>query len=238
VAVGGAEPGRGADLTGRARFEEALAGRGVAWAPLLWERLAELVRQPAPEWWRDATVAQRLLVDAAGVAGADALFVVARASGNGLAALDSVADGDDVRAGCELVGRLRESAPFAVIAALPGPERLLRDFEVDDLDAAEDALADLARAFLEAGADALAVIGADARAGARRVSAVGTFFGRPVLAIAPGAAWFEAGSDASVATVSPAGAWPALAAGLVVTGDDVSALWDADRLHAVGAARP
>jgi hypothetical protein len=225
-------------LTGRDRFAEALGGRAVAWAPLLWERLADLVRQPTPHWWRDATLAQRLLADAAGVARADALFVVARAEGCGPAALESVADSEDVRAGCELVERLRGSAPFAVIAALPGPERLRREFEVDDPEDAEDALADLARAFLEAGADAVAVIGADAGEGARRVSSVAAFYGRPVLAIAPDEAWFEAGSDAPVAMVPAAGAWPPLSAGLIVTAGDASALWDADRLHAVGAARP
>ncbi len=225
-------------MTGRERFAHALAGQGVAWAPLLWDGLPELVRQPAAEWWADPTVAQRLLADAAGIAGADALFVVAQTGGSGLAALESAADSGAVRAACELVARLRQSAPFAVIAAVPDAERLQRDFAVDDPDAADDALTDLARAFLEAGADAVAAIGPDAAAGARRLASLGTFFGRPVLAIAPDGAAFTAGSDAPVALLAADGAWPRLDAGLVVTAQDVSAAWDADRLRAVAEARP
>jgi hypothetical protein len=62
-------------LTGRERFREAIAGRGAAFAPILWEQLPELVRQPQDAWWRDPTVARRLLADAAALALADAMFV-------------------------------------------------------------------------------------------------------------------------------------------------------------------
>ncbi|HEY4280674.1 MAG TPA: hypothetical protein VGM91_20825 [Conexibacter sp.] len=225
-------------MTGRERFEAALAGRSVAWAPLLWERLPELVRQPAAAWWRDATVAQRLLADAAGVAGADALFVLAVPGerGGGEDALDALADGADALAVRELVGRLRASAPFAAIAALPDAAALLRDFGAGDPDVAEDALADLARSLLDAGADALAVVGDQAGESARRVAAIGAFYGRPVLAVEPARAWFESGSDAPVALVGEDGGWPA--AGLAVTAGDVSARWDADALRAAGEARP
>jgi hypothetical protein len=224
-------------VTGRARFEAALAGQAVAWAPLVWERLPELVRQPAAAWWRDPTIAQRLLADAAGIAGADALFVLAapgeRRGGDD--ALDALADGDDARAVRDLVARLRASAPFAVVAALPDTATLLRDFAASDEDVAEDALADLARGLLDAGADALAVVGEDVRESARRVAGIGAFYGRPVLAVEPGEAWFASGSEAPVALVEGAGGWPA--AGLAITAGDASVRWDADALRAAGEAR-
>ncbi len=225
-------------MNGRDRFEAALAGRAVAWAPFVWERLPELVRQPAAAWWRDPTVAQRLLADAAGVAGADALFVLAAPGerGGGDDALDALADGDDAHAVRDLVGRLRASAPFATIGALPDTATLLRDFGAADADVAQDALADLARGLLDAGADALAVVDDDVRESARRLAGIGAFYGRPVLAVQPGAAWFETGSDAPVAVVDGAGGWPA--AGLAITAGDVSTRWDADALRAAGAARP
>jgi hypothetical protein len=201
-------------------------------------RRAALARPPAAAWWRDPTVAQRLLADAAGVAGADAMFVLAAPGehGGGDDALDALADGDDERAVRDLVARLRASAPFAAIAALPDTATLLREFAASDEDVAEDALADLARGLMDAGADALAVVGDDVRESARRVAGIGAFYGRPVLAVEPGGAWFESGSQAPVALVDGAGGWPA--AGLAITAGDVSVRWDVDALRAAGEARP
>lgn len=208
-------------MTGRERFQAAVEGRAVAWAPRVWERLPELVRQPAADWWRDATAGRRLLLDAAGIAGADALFVEAvpgpRAGGDD--ALDDLATSDDTRAVGALIGQL--SAPFAVIAALPRASDLLRDFGGSDPECAEDALTDLARTLLEAGADALAVPSA-----ASRVAAIGAFYGRPVLDLE------------SVPVVGEDGAWPAIGAGVVTTAGDASLYWDADALRRAGAGRP
>jgi len=57
-----------------------------------------------------------------------------------------------------------------------------------------------------------------------------------VLAVEPGGAWFESGSQAPVALVDGAGGWPA--AGLAITSGDVSVRWDVDALRAAGEARP
>ena len=103
MALGGAESDGRADLTGRERFAAALGGDGVAFAPYVWERLPEFVHQPATDWWRDGTTARRLLVDAASLAGADAMVVDAcgealravAAGGPGIDVLDG-APGSDV----------------------------------------------------------------------------------------------------------------------------------------------
>lgn len=237
-------------MTGRERFEAALGGRGVAFAPLVWERLPELVHQVADGWWHDPGAGLRLLGDAAALAGADAMFVLAageaaaerrRSGATGDDALDALAGTPEAEAGYELVQALRASSTFAVIAALPDAETLRMTFEAADADAADDALCDLARAHLDAGADALAVLGSDGsavRAAAARVGGVGDFYGCPVLGLCEADAWWERGCDAPLAVMAADGTWPALAAGLVVTPDDVSTRWDADRLHAVGRSHP
>lgn len=240
-------------MTGRERFLDAVAGRSVAFAPLAWERLAELVHQPAEDWWRDPSRGQRLLADLSGLAGADAVVVLAavdaasavRAAGaRGDEALDRFADTPEAGAGYELVKRLTASESFAAIAGLPTVRWLQSHFEAEEPEAAEDALSDLARGYLDAGADALAVIGAGAdevREAARRAKAAGDFYGRPVLAFASSphgwTAWLESGGAGSVALLSPDGEWPRVASGVVGTPGDVSGTWDPMRLHAIGSAR-
>jgi hypothetical protein len=238
-------------LTGRERFRLALEGRDVAFAPLVWERLAELVHHAAPDWWRDPVVGQRLLTDTAGLACADALFVVAAADAaasvaaagaRGDDALDELARSPDAQSGYELVATVRESRPFAIIAALPDAAWLQARFGAPEPEAAEDALSDLARGYLDAGADALAIIGGEdaaVRRAADRAGSTGDYYGRPVLAICRSAdaveAWLHTGGRCSVATISDAGEWPDLSAGLVLTAGDVGPTWDAARLHAVGS---
>jgi len=223
-------------VSGRARFAAALAGGAVAWAPLVWERLPELALQPAADWWRDATVARRLLLDVAAVADADALFVVAvpGVRGGGDEALDALASGSDAGAVCSLLERLAASAPFATIALVPDADVLARDFGAEDVECAEDALADLVRAVLEAGADAVALSGDAAAASADRVAGIASYYGRPVLVL-DAAPRFAAGSDAPVVVVGDDGAAPAgFSAGLAVTAGDVSARWDAAALRRAG----
>jgi hypothetical protein len=252
MAVRRAEPRRGADLNGRDRLVAALAREGLAFAPMLWERLPALVHEQQADWWQDPTTAQRLMSDAAGLSGADAMFVLvareavrcAAASGaRGDAALDALASMPEARRGIDLVRALHDVAPYGVIAAVPPPAALQRALGGEEPEAAEDAFTDLVSGYLEAGADAVAVTGnekAEVSAGLARAARLGALYGRPVLAVCMGSgetsAWDEHGAPLDV--ISEAGEWPPLAFGLVITAIDVSAGWDAARLRAVGMARP
>ncbi len=239
-------------MTGRDRFLAALAGDAVAFAPIVWERLPELVHQEQAGWWQDPTTGQRLISDAAAVALADAMFVfiaadaVDRAVSNGERgdeALDSLGQLPEVVNGAELVRCLHQVAAHAVIAALPTPAELLAEFAGEEIETAEDGFTDLASAFLGAGADALAVTGDDVRqieAGVRRAAEMGKLFGRPVLGIqmADGGASGWTADDKPVGVLAHDGTWPPVTSGVVITPGDVSGRWDASALRAAGSARP
>ena len=236
-------------MSGGGRFGAALAGAATAFAPILWERLPELVHQPRAQWWRDATVAQRLIADAAALAGADAMFLFAAAeavretveSGHGGDdVIDALAAGEAAAAGAELAACLRAAGGCAVIAALPDPVALCRALHGEEAEAAEDAFTDLALSYLQAGVDALAVIGDGAEeiaAGVARGCRVAELFGTPVLGLRVGPAeasgWVHDGPELGV--LGDAGEWPGLGVrGVVVTPGDVSGRWDAQRLRAAG----
>lgn len=252
MALGRAEPLRGADLSGRHRFLSALAGRDLAFAPIVWEALPALVHQERVDWWQDPTVGQRLIADTAALAGADAMFVFAAHEAvrhalavgeRGDAALDALASTAAVVAGVDLVRCLREVANHGVVAAVPAPGVLQRALGGGQDEAAEDAFTDLCSAYLEAGADAVAIMGeegGEVGAGVTRAARLAGLYGRPVLGVAEldgeVEAWDEHGEPLGV--ISADGKWPSLVEGLVITPGDVSARWDAARLRAVGAARP
>lgn len=232
---------------GRERFQLACEGRSLAYAPLLWEQLPELVRQDPADWWRDAARGRRLILDAAGIADADAMFVVAaiESRDGGVEELEALGDHPDVRATVGLVECLAGTVPFAVIVALPDAATLEQGFAGAEPEDAEDALSDLARTHLAAGADALAVVGTDPAAvgvSARRAAAVSAFFGRPAFGLSARPGGVETWSDGASGTVlalSESGAWPpADARGIVTTPGDVSGRWDAPALRAIAAARP
>lgn len=229
-----------------------MAGDGVAFAPIVWERLPSLVHQEQADWWKDPTVAQRLIADAAALAGADAMFVFAAGEAvrsalaegaRGDAALDALASGEDALCGAELVRALRATAQHAVIAAVPAPAVLHRDVDAGEPEAAEDAFTDFVSGYLEAGADAVAVIGAEALEvtdGMDRAVRLVDLFGRRLLGVcgdgADTKAWDEQGEPLGV--ITPDGDWPDRASGVVITPGDVSPRWDAARLRSVGNARP
>lgn len=239
-------------MTGRDRFLSAMAGEGLAFAPIVWERLPALVHQERAGWWRDPTVGQRLIADAAALSAADAMFVLAAAEAvrsavaegaRGDTALDALASGEDARSGAELVRALRATAQHAVIAAVPAPAVLQRDLSAEERDAAEDAFTDFVSGYLEAGADAVAVIGAEALEvtdGLDRAVRLVELFGRRLLGVCgkdgDTKAWDEQGEPLGV--ISSDGHWPDRASGVVITPGDVSHRWDAARLREVGTARP
>jgi hypothetical protein len=239
-------------LSGRDRFLAALAGEGLAFAPIVWDRLPALVHQERADWWQDPTVGQRLIADAAALAGADAMFVCAAAEAvrsavatglRGDAALDALASGEATRSGTELVRALRATAQHAVIAAVPAPGTLAQELSGEEADAAEDAFTDFVSSYLEAGADAVAVIGTDAlevNDGMDRAVRLVELFGRRLIAVCRDdgdtKAWDAQGEALGV--ISCAGDWPDRPAGIVITPGDVSGRWDAALLRAVGMARP
>src|SRR4051794_992016 len=230
VAVRRRQPGGRAHLTGRERFEAAAAGRALAFEPLLWDDVAELVRQPAAGWWRDPGTATRILIDAATLAGADALLVPALpaavddAAGSGArcdGAPDGLAAAAPVRRAVAMLERLAASDSRAVVAVLPDVAALLRGMGGDDTYVAEDAFLDLARAALEAGVDGLAVLGADEAAVApsgERAGGLAALFRRPVVgAVLGGAAWIEQRPEVPVGFLAGDGGWPEQDAGVVLT---------------------
>lgn len=239
-------------MSGRDRFLAALAGEGLAFAPIVWEQLPALVHQERAGWWRDPTVGQRLIADAAALAGADAMFVCvaseavrcAVATGvTGDAALEALASSEDARHGVELVRALRATAKHAVIAAVPAPAVLQRELAGEEPDAAEDAFTDFVSSYLEGGADAVAVVGAEALEvtdGMDRAVRLVELYGRRLLGVCgqddDSKAWDEQGEPLGVITSE--GDWPERESGVVITPGDVSPRWDAARLRAVGNARP
>lgn len=220
--------------------------------PIVWERLPELIHQERADWWRYPALAQRLIADVAALAIADGMFVFAADEAIGCAmaagqlgddAVDALARSPESASGSELVACMREASGHAVIPALPPPAALRRSLSGDELEPAEDAFTDLASAYLEAGADAVAVNGGDAvevADGVRRAAALGKLYGRPVLGLCQTgettSGWTEHG--AALGVVSETGGWPANDSGVVITPGDVSSRWDAARLRAVGSARP
>lgn len=234
------------------RFRAAVAGESLAFAPILWERLPELVRQPQPDWWRAPATGQRLIADAAALAHADAMFAfvahetVRAAAAAGLSgddAIDGLAQSADAAQGGELVACVHEVCAHAIIAAVPAPAVLSRELAGEEPEAAEDAFSDLALCYLQAGADAIAVTGDDrdeVSAGVGRAASLGELFSRPVLALCgPGgraAGWTHGGTP--VAVLSESGDWPAVQHGVVTTSGDVSGRWSAEQLRAAGGGRP
>jgi hypothetical protein len=239
-------------LSGRSRFVAALAGNGLAFVPIVWEALAALVHQERAEWWQDPTVGQRLIADAAALAGADAMFVLAAGEAvrgavsrgeRGDAVLDALASTGAVTRGAELVRCVHDVADHGVVAGVPAPAVLQRALGGEEPEAAQDAFTDLCSAYLEAGADALAVMGEEGGEigeGVTRAARLAALYGRPVLGVAEldgeVEGWDEHGEPLGV--ISADGEWPGCASGVVITPGDVSARWDAARLRSVGAARP
>jgi len=239
-------------LSGRERFRRALGGDELAFAPIVWERLPALVHQEQADWWRRRVLAQRLIADAAALAVADAMFVfvadeaircAVEAGERGDDVIDALARGAASVAGTELVACLREVSAHAVIAALPPAPALRRTLSGEEPEAAEDAFTDLTSSYLDAGADAIAVVGDDAgevAEGVRRAGKLGKLFDRPVLGLCVDGAtvtgWAEDGTALGV--VADAAGWAAVDRGVVITAGDVSSRWDAAALRAVGSARP
>ena len=206
-------------MNGRDRTGSALSGGDcTAFAPLVWTRLPEFVRASTnAAFWLEVGTAQRLLVDGGSVCAADALVVPLLPqtyASIGLAVLDCRADAviklPDVAAAVALVGRLAAVGGVGLIVEVPGLVGLgglLPEAPEEDV---EDALSDMVRAGLEAGADAVAVRGQPEGDVGHTVDAVlslAEFYGAQVIGIDGGRGWSGSGLCA-VSLLGRDGAWP------------------------------
>ena len=224
MAVGQAQPAGRPHLTGSQRFREAIEGGGVAFAPILWERLRELVRQPQDGWWRDPTsgagcwpmrrrwrwptrcscACRPTRVCPRGCAGGS------RSRGRRVRGDRGASDSRRADAGAGQRGdrgrRGRVLGPRDRV--LRGGRRRARRIR--------------RRTQLRS------------RRGRARRAEAGGLFGRPVLGVCGEEGWIDGGGALGVVSVK--GEWPA-GRGVVITPGDVSGRWSAEQLHAVGSAR-
>lgn len=234
-------------MNARDRARAALAGgSAVAFAPLAWARLPAFVNAAgAGEFWLDPGLTQRLLTDAGDVCTADALTVPVLPglrSGTPPAPVREsaeVAALAEVTAAVRVIGRLAGTGAAGLVAEMPTLAQLARLLPGAAAEDAEDALCDLARACLEAGADALTVRGDDqpgvaGTAGA--VQGVAGYYGAPVLAVAGERGWAPGGGP-PVGLLGPAGHWPELAHGIVLTSGDITGWWTPAEARALLAQR-
>jgi len=233
-------------LTGRARLETALTGGDcVAFAPLVWARLPEFVRSSVvPEFWLDIATTQRMLGDAASVCLADALAVpllprLGPAGAITAPSPDEIAELEEVAASAALLGRLRAIGEVGLVAEFPGLGELARMFPgASDLDL-EDALNDLVRIGLEAGAQAAVVrvpVGEDLTRSLAAVAPVAGYYFASVLGVdGERASAFH--DSCQVALLGHDGSWPELSRGVVLSAGDVTEWWTPDDMRAVLAGR-
>lgn len=230
-------------MNGRDRTRAVLAGgEDVVFAPLAWSRLPEFVHASVTgEFWLDVGVTQRLLADAGDVCAADALAVPllprlrSRAAAAPIGHSAEVAGLPDVRAATRLIGQLAAVGAVGQIAELPTLGQLAELLPEAAAEDTEDALSDLGRAGLEAGADAVAVRGTDRSDVGRTVDAIAPladFYGAPALGVDGEQGW-AAGGRFPVGLLGPAGDWPQLARGLILTNGDITGWWTPAEVRAV-----
>ena len=234
--------GRGAaGTTGPDRMRGALSGADlVAFAPLAWARLPGFLHVAlAGAFWLDVGTTQRLLGDAAGVCAADACVVplLPRLPSCGGAVPPGGADAPrdagefaarpEVAATTALLRRLADTAGVGLVAELPplaSLSGLLPGAAPEDV---EDALTDLARAGLEAGAQAVCVRGAagpDVAATVEAIAPLADFYGASTLGVDGERGW-AAGDVCPVGVLGRDGRWPELTRGVVLTAGDVTEWW-------------
>jgi hypothetical protein len=248
-------------LTPQGRLRAALSGGDVvAFAPLAWARLPEFLHVTrTTEFWLEAGPMQRLLGDAASVCAADACVVSllprlrypedpgtpappgpVPAPAATPRAADEIVALPDVTAAVGLLRRLADAGQTGLVAELPplaGLATLIADPVTEDV---EDALTDLVRAGLEAGAQAIVIRGTDGQDVARTVGAIAPladFYGAKALGIDAGRGW-AADNCCPVGLLGRDGEWPTLARGVVLTAGDVTDWWTPHDMRAVLRERP
>jgi hypothetical protein len=134
-----------------------------------------------------------------------------------------------------IVARLAAIGDLGIVVEIPGLDVLETMFNEVSLNELEDATSELARAALEAGADAICVRTAPSETLDREldaVTALAEFYGVTALAVNDrnGAA---GNSHCAVGVLGSDGEWPALDRGIILTGGDISRWWSPDDLRSV-----
>jgi hypothetical protein len=255
-------------LTPQGRFRAALSGQDlVAFAPLAWARLPEFLHiTRTSAFWLEVGTVQRMLGDAASVCTADACVVpllprLRGPAGSGTPAeagpvpapagqvpasavtpraADEIVTLPEVTAAVLLLRRLADLGQTGLVAELPplaSLATLIADPVPEDV---EDALTDLVRAGVEAGAQAIIIRGTDRQEVARTVGAIAPladFYGAKALGIDGERGW-AADSCCPVGLLGRDGQWPKLARGVVLTAGDVTDWWTPRDMRAVLRERP
>jgi hypothetical protein len=248
MAFGNEEPRCGANLSGRETTRHALSGGDdIAFAPLAWESLPAFVRATSDSaFWHDLSTSLRLLNDAVGVTSADALVIpllpqVTTVLERGLVGLspDDLIGSTDAVSTVAIIERLAAIGAVGVVAEVPSLRRLeelLGRVVIEDL---EDAMSDLLRSALEAGADAVCVRTAKGESLERALKGVAPiveFFGATAIALTIDGGISDS-ARCGVSLLGPDGTWPVLDRGVVFTSGDVTTWWEPDEMRRVLASR-
>lgn len=254
-------------MSARARFETALGGGDcVAFAPLAWSKLPAFVRTPAPEeFWLDVGATQRMLGDAAGICRSDAITVpllacpgavAAQAAGAAAGAVAATAAAgagaarmpascgeivrtEEVAAAAVVLERLRAVGEPGLAAELPTLGELAGLFPDEDDEDREDALNDLVRTSVEAGAQAVVLrarTGEDLRRSLEAIAPLATYYGATVLGVGAGRATSYP-ERCEVGLLERDGTWPELGRGVILSAGDLTKWWTPDDLRGVLAGR-
>ena len=155
-------------------------------------------------------------------------------------AADEIVTLPEVTAAVFLLRRLADVGQTGLVAELPplaSLATLIADPVPEDI---EDALTDLVRAGVEAGAQAIVIRGTDRQEVARTVSAIAPladFYGAKALGIDGERGW-AADNCCPVGLLGRDGQWPKLARGVVLTAGDVTDWWTPHDMRAVLRERP
>jgi hypothetical protein len=234
-------------LTGPAQLGAALKGADcVAFAPLVWSRLPEFVRSPSgAEFWRDLGATQRMLGDATRVCHADAITVpllprLGSGVGRSAAATCSEFAGlAEVAAAAALLDRLHAIGEAGLVAQLPTLADLARLFPEEADEDREDALNDLVRIGLEAGAQVVVVRASndgELSGSLEAVAPLATYYCSTLLGV-DGQRASAFNDSCQVAVLDRGGRWPELSSGVVLTVGDLTEWWTPDDLRTVLSGR-
>lgn len=217
-----------------AALREALSGKSRCFAPFAWEALPSLVNvTAASQWWTDATLCRRLLLDLIGATQAQAAVVdilhpVEQRQLSGPSSLQELADDPlDNAVVAAAIYKLRNLAgtmPMPVIAALPR-------FGDGSNDIAEDVVCDIAGAAMSTGVQAVLIVGGNADGPvARRAKRLAENFDLPVIVIGDDGLAREVTFDGRVSFEA------AVQVGAILTPGDVSLKWSLAEIKRFGSS--
>jgi hypothetical protein len=219
----------------------ALVGK-AGFVPYGWSQLPSFLQLTAPtRWWSDPDYCQRALTEFGAVCRAEALMIplldehgvegLATQVGDAEDPVEAIAGSDIAAQILALLAQMASVGRFGVVALLPTSAALSAAVGEIESEDAEDALCNLARSALGAGAAAVAVRGEvddDVAVTVSAVAPVADYFGTVAIGITPARSWVHDGS-VELAVVAVGQPWPTAA--LTVTYDDLSTAGSAADTH-------